>query len=104
MTAFRTFALWCFDVDFDAEGGAERQIVDGTMNGFIGCHLMSAVGTGHASPLVSMNGRLDIFGRKCYLVDDETFETEEFVDAFNFHDAILENANNSFLALNHCNA
>jgi len=46
---------------------------------------------------------LDNDWRIGYLVDDETFEAEEFFEAFNSQDAILENRNNEFFELNHCN-
>jgi len=65
---------------------------------------MVTVGTGHTAPSVSMDGKLDTLGRKCYLIDDETCESEEFVDAFDFHGAMLEKANSDLLSINHCNA
>ena len=52
---------------------------------------------------VTVQFYLDNFLRKCYLVDNESFETELFFEAFDFHSVMLENANNSFLDLNHCN-
>jgi hypothetical protein len=61
------------------------------------------MGTRHLEPQVSMHVYLDYFGRKCYLVDDESFKTEEFVNAYDFQDAMLEIVDNGSFALNHYN-
>ena len=42
---------------------------------------------------------LDNFGQICYFVDDESFGVEECLEAFDVHDAMLENANNGLFDL-----
>ena len=86
----RTFSLLCFKVNFDAEGGADGQIEDGTPNGFVGCHSPLAVGTDHFSSTVSVEVYLDNFLRIGYFVDGESSETEECFEALNSQDTMLE--------------
>jgi len=44
---------------------------------------------------------LDNFGEKCYFIDDEFFESEEFFKADYFHGAMLKKRNNCLYVLNH---
>ena len=47
---------------------------------------------------------LDNFVRICYFVDDESFESEEFVEAVELHGVTLKSAYSNFFDINHCNA
>jgi len=47
---------------------------------------------------------LDLFWGVCYLVDDESFESEEFFEAFNVHGAMLEKADKGLFDVTYCNA
>jgi len=58
---------------------------------------METVRTVHRSSAISTYAYLDNSLRKCYFGDDESVESEEFVETFDFHSVMLENANNSFL-------
>jgi len=97
-----TFALYCLEVNLYAEGGADGQIVEGSFDVFVGRYAVLAMRANHLSSPIPMAVYLDNFGGKCYLVDDEFFESEEFFKTDYFQDAILEKRNNSLYALNHC--
>ena len=56
----------------------------------------------HLSPSISVKIVLDNFWRKCYIVDDESFEAEEFFKTCNLHGATLECAYSDLFDLNHC--
>ena len=77
MSALVAFTLLGVEVDCDTECSADGQVVDGTMDVFVGGHSVMTMGTSHFSPPISMHVDLDNFGRKCYLVDDESFEAGE---------------------------
>ena len=98
-----TLSLKGLEVDPDAKGGADGQVVDGAMNDFVGRHTMSAIGTGHLTAAVSMDVNLDKFWGICYLVDDEAFEAEKFFKTFDFHSVMLEYENNGIIDINDCN-
>jgi hypothetical protein len=57
---------------------------------FVGRHAAMAMGTIHPSPPITMDVYLDEFGRICYCIDDESFETEECFKTYYFQDAMLE--------------
>jgi hypothetical protein len=90
MTAFIALSLLGLEVNLDAQRGADGQIIDGAMDVFVGRHAVMAMGASHSPPPITMNVELDNFRRKCYLIDDESYETEEFVKTYYFQDAILE--------------
>ena len=55
------------------------------------------------SSSVSVQVYLDNDWRKCYLFDDESFEAEQCFEAFDVHSVMLENVDNDYFDLNHCN-
>jgi hypothetical protein len=65
---------------------------------------MTTIGARHFATAISVHGDIDNVRGKGYLIDYEFFESEEFLESLNFHDAIVEKANNGFFDLNHCNA
>jgi hypothetical protein len=90
MSAVIAFSFLGVDVNLNAKSSAEGQIVYGTSNIFVGRHSLITVGTIHPSSPIPMDVYLDEFGRICYFIDDESFETEEFFKTYYFQDAMLE--------------
>jgi hypothetical protein len=90
MSAVIAFSLLGFDMYLDTKSRADGQIMDGTSDVFVGRHAAVAVGTSHPSSPIPMDVDLDEFGRICYFIDDESFETEEFFKTCYFQDAMLE--------------
>jgi hypothetical protein len=89
VSAVGTFSLSGCDVHLGAQSGADGQVRDGTVDVFVGGHAVLAVGTSHSAATIPMNVYLDNVGRKCYFIDDEIFESEEFCNADDFHGARL---------------
>jgi len=62
MSAVRAFSLLGVEVDLDTKCGADGQVINGSVDVFVGRHTAMAMGAVHSSPPIPMNVDLDNFG------------------------------------------